>query len=62
MKIAVIGGGSTYTPELVDGFGSWFPISVFTAGLAAASWLLVFWLAPWRYRLAQEASERELAR
>jgi len=52
-------GGS---PHLVDGFGSWFPISVFAAGLAAASWLLVSWLGPWRYRLAQEARERELAR
>ncbi len=49
-------------PHLVDGFGAWFPISVFTAGLAAVAWLLVSWLAPWRYRLAQEARERELAR
>ncbi len=48
--------------HLVDGFGAWFPISVFTAGLAAATWLLVSWLGPWRYRLAQEARERELAR
>ena len=52
-------GGSAH---LVDGFGSWFPISVFTAGLAAAAWLLLAWLGPWRYRLAQEAKERELAR
>src|SRR5207248_6820255 len=52
-------GGS---PHLVGGFGSWFPISVFTAGLAAAAWLLTSWLGPWRYRLAQEARERELAR
>ena len=52
-------GGSEH---LVDGFGAWFPISVFTAGLAAAGWLLVSWLGPWRYRLAQEARERELAR
>ena len=22
MKVAVVGGGSTYSPELVDGFGS----------------------------------------
>ena len=52
-------GGSTH---LADGFGSWFPISVFTAGIVAAAWLLVSWLGPWRYRLAQEARERELAR
>src|SRR5882672_10092513 len=25
MKIAVVGGGSTYTPELVDGFARLFP-------------------------------------
>jgi lysyl-tRNA synthetase, class II len=49
-------------PHLIDGFGAWFPISVFTAGLAAAAWLLVSWLGPWRYRLAQEARERELVR
>lgn len=52
-------GGSAH---LVDGFGAWFPLSVFSAGLAAAGWLLVSWLGPWRYRLAQEARERELAR
>jgi lysyl-tRNA synthetase class 2 len=52
-------GGSSH---LVDGFGAWFPISVFTAGLAGVAWLLVSWLGPWRYRLAQEARERELAR
>ncbi len=51
-------GGSSH---LADDFGAWFPISVFTAGLAAVAWLLVSWLAPWRYRLAQEARERELA-
>jgi lysyl-tRNA synthetase class 2 len=49
-------------PHLIDGFDAWFPISVFTAGLAAAAWLLVSWLGPWRYRLAQEARERELVR
>ena len=52
-------GGSVH---LVDGFGSWFPVSVFTVGVAGVGWLLVSWLGPWRYRLAQEARERELAR
>ena len=51
-------GGSRH---LVDGFGAWFPISVFVAGIAAAAWLLASWLAPWRYRLAQESRERALA-
>jgi lysyl-tRNA synthetase class 2 len=52
-------GGSAH---VAGGFGSWFPISVFAAGLAAAGWLLLAWLGPWRYRLAQQARERELAR
>jgi lysyl-tRNA synthetase class 2 len=52
-------GGSAH---VAGGFGSWFPISVFAAGLAAAGWLLLGWLGPWRYRLAQQAQERELAR
>ena len=50
-------GGSQH---LTDGFGSWFPISVFVAGLASTGWLLLSWLAPWRYRLAQEVRERQL--
>jgi lysyl-tRNA synthetase, class II len=49
-------------PHLADGFGAWFPISVFVAGLAAVGWLLVSWLGPWRYRLAEQARECELAR
>ena len=48
--------------HLSDGFGHWFPISVFIAGLAVAAWLLHSWLAPWRYRLRQELRERETAR
>jgi lysyl-tRNA synthetase class 2 len=52
-------GGSAH----VDGaFGEWFPISVFIAGLGAAGWLLVGLIAPWGYRLRQEARERETAR
>jgi len=59
---ALIGLNLGGSPHLADGFGSWFPISVFTAGLAAAAWLLLSWLGPWRHRVAQEAKERELAR
>jgi lysyl-tRNA synthetase class 2 len=50
------------SPHLSGEFGDWFPPSVFLAGLAVAAWLLYAWLAPWRYRLRQEARERELAR
>jgi lysyl-tRNA synthetase, class II len=52
-------GGSAHVG---GGFGDWFPLSVFVAGLAAAAWLLASWLAPWRYRHRQEAREREQAR
>jgi len=50
------------SPHFGDGFGRWFPPSVFIAGAAAAALVLHAWLAPWRYRLRQEARERELAR
>ena len=43
-------------------FGEWFPGSMLVLGVAAAAVLLRAWLAPWRYRLSQEAHERELAR
>jgi lysyl-tRNA synthetase, class II len=52
-------GGSAHVG---GGFGDWFPISVFVAGVAGAAWLLAAWLAPWRYRHRQEAREREQAR
>ena len=42
--------------------GHWFPISVFLLGLVAVGVVLFEWIAPWRYRLAQEARERELTR
>jgi lysyl-tRNA synthetase, class II len=52
-------GGSAHLTEPV---ATWFPDSVFVLGLASAASVLVAWLAPWRYRVAQEARERELAR
>src|SRR5205823_645325 len=45
-----------------DRFGDWFPLSVFLGGVASAVSLIAAWLAPWRYRLGQEARERQLAR
>ncbi|RDI76198.1 hypothetical protein Gocc_0617 [Gaiella occulta] len=43
-------------------FGQWFPLSILGLGLTAAAIVLLGWLAPWRYRLRQDARERELAR
>src|SRR5919204_5510179 len=51
--------GSTH---LSGDFAGWFPRSVSVAGLAAGGWLLLGWIAPWRYRLRQEAGERRVAR
>ncbi len=48
--------------HLVGAFGEWFPISVLLLVLAAAAALLVDWVAPWRYRYAQELRERRLTR
>jgi lysyl-tRNA synthetase class 2 len=39
----------------------WFPVSAFLLAWGAVALLLVEWLAPWRYRLRQEALERERA-
>src|SRR5919201_5767082 len=43
-------------------FGQWFPISVLLLGIGAAGVLLHEWIAPWRYRYAQESRERDLSR
>lgn len=48
--------------HLAGDFGRWFPLSILGLGLTAAAIVLLGWLAPWRYRLRQDARERELAR
>jgi lysyl-tRNA synthetase, class II len=59
---ALLGLSLRGSPHLAGNVGVWFPRSVFLAGVAGATWVLLAWLAPWRYRLRQEARERELAR
>ncbi|HEX7581477.1 MAG TPA: phosphatidylglycerol lysyltransferase domain-containing protein [Gaiellaceae bacterium] len=39
----------------------WLPISIFLLGFGSAAFVLVEWLAPWRYRLRREHGESELA-
>jgi lysyl-tRNA synthetase, class II len=39
----------------------WLPISILLVGLGSAAFVLVEWLAPWRYRLRREQDELELA-
>src|SRR6185436_16216174 len=58
---ALVGLNVRGSPHLGDGFGEWFPLSVLLIGATAAVFLLQRWLAPWRFRLRQEAYERELA-
>jgi len=59
---ALVGLNLRGSAHLTGDFGDWFPVSVLLLGIAAAGWLLVSWLAPWRYLHRQEAQERELAR
>jgi lysyl-tRNA synthetase, class II len=59
---ALVGARLHGSAHLGGSFADWFPLSVFVAGLAGGTWLLLGWIAPWRYRLLQEARDRALAR
>jgi lysyl-tRNA synthetase class 2 len=59
---ALVGLSLRQSRHLSGAVGDWFPVSVFLLGVGAAAVLLFEWLAPWRYRLRQEARERELVR
>jgi lysyl-tRNA synthetase class 2 len=47
--------------HLSGAFAEWFPLTMFLLGSTALAFVLAEWLAPWRYRLRQEAGERRLA-
>jgi lysyl-tRNA synthetase class 2 len=59
---ALLGLGLRGSPHLSGPFAHWFGISVLVLGLAFAASLVHAWLAPWRYRLAEETRARELTR
>jgi lysyl-tRNA synthetase class 2 len=59
---ALLGLNLGQSRHLAGAVGEWFPISVFLLGIGSAAALLFEWLRPWRYRLRQEARERELVR
>ncbi|HEY6836957.1 MAG TPA: phosphatidylglycerol lysyltransferase domain-containing protein [Gaiellaceae bacterium] len=59
---ALVGLRLQGTAHVASSVASWFPLSVFLAGLAGGAWLLFAWIGPWRYRQRQEARERALAR
>jgi lysyl-tRNA synthetase class 2 len=58
---SLIGAELTGARHVSGEFGRWFPLSVLLLGFAAVFSLLWAWLAPWRYRLAEESRERERA-
>jgi lysyl-tRNA synthetase, class II len=47
--------------HLAGAFSEWFPLSLLLLGVAATAWVIAGWLAPWRYRVRQEALDRQLA-
>ena len=57
---AAIGLNAVGSANVSGQFGEWFPISVLMLTGVGAAVLLFEWLAPWRYRHAQEARERQL--
>jgi lysyl-tRNA synthetase, class II len=48
--------------HLAGPFGDWFPLSLLLLGIAATAWVVIGWLAPWRYRVGQQERERSVAR
>ncbi len=59
---SAVGLGFRGSPHLVSPFGDWFPLTVVILTVLGLGWTLSAALAPWRYRLRQDAHERELAR
>ena len=59
---AAIGLNAAGSTHVSGQFGDWFPVSVLMLTAGSAGILLFEWLAPWRYRHAQEARERQLTR
>ncbi|MDQ6811286.1 MAG: hypothetical protein M3Z95_05255, partial [Actinomycetota bacterium] len=57
-----VGADARGSGHLAGTFGEWFPLSMLLLTVSAAGILLVNWLAPWRYRHAQEARHRRLTR
>src|SRR5439155_22534016 len=57
-----VGVNASGSGNLSGTFGEWFPLSMLLLTLSAVGILLLDWLAPWRYRHAQEARHRSLTR
>ena len=59
---AAVGVNASGSDHLAGAFGEWFPLSVLLLTVCAAGLLLLEWLAPWRYRHAQEVRHRRMTR
>ena len=59
---ALVGITLRGSDHLAGDFGQWFPLSVFALGVTTAGIVLFRLLAPWRYRLRQNADELGMAR
>jgi lysyl-tRNA synthetase, class II len=57
-----VGANATGSAHLSGSFGEWFPLSLLMLTVCAVGILLLDWLAPWRYRHAQEIRHRRLTR
>lgn len=61
MGRAVAGMSFRGADHLSGAFADWFPVTTFLLASGALAFVLAEWLAPWRYRLRQEAHDRRLA-
>jgi len=59
---AVLGLSFRGADHLSGSVSEWFPLSVFLLGAGTALFLLLQWLAPWRYRLRRGASDLAVVR
>src|SRR5436190_14223415 len=59
---AAIGLNAAGSHHVSGQFGEWFPVSVLMLTAVGAGVLLFEWLAPWRYRHAAEARERQMTK
>ena len=60
--LGAVGANAAGSAHLSGTFGDWFPLSLLMLTVIAVGILLVEWLAPWRYRHAQELRHRRLTR
>jgi lysyl-tRNA synthetase class 2 len=58
---AVAGLSFRGADHLSGPLADWFPVTTFLLASGAVAFVIAVWVAPWRYRLQQEAPDRRLA-